>query len=141
MLKRVHHINFVVRDLEAAIKHYRSVLAVDSFEILEHPHRPVKTARFQLDGTWIVLVQPLDNESAPAQHLQKHGEGFFLISYEVDDIDHAIQHVKDNDGILVDETSRPGILNWQVADLDSENCYGATVQLVEEKKIPPEPED
>jgi methylmalonyl-CoA/ethylmalonyl-CoA epimerase len=134
MLKRVHHINFVVHDLDEAVEKYQRLFDLDNCEYLEHPHRPVKTARFKIGETWIVLLQPLDAKSPPAKHLQKHGEGFFLISYEVDDISSALQKVKDKGGRFKDEQVRPGILNWQVADLDADSTFGALIQLVEEKK-------
>jgi len=133
MLKGVHHINFVVRDLDAAVSRYQALFGLDNCEYLDHPHRPVKTARFRIGECWIVLLQPLDNDSPPARHLQQHGEGFFLISYEVDDIDAAMLRVKDNGGSLNDEQARPGILNWKVADLDTDSTFGALIQLVEEK--------
>ena len=134
MLKRVHHINFVVRDLDVAVAQYQSLFNIENVEYIQHPHRPVLTARFKAGETWIVLLQPLDNESPPGKHLQKNGEGFFLISYEVDNIDLAIKNIMDNGGKLGDEESRPGILNWQVADLDSDTTFNALIQLVEEKK-------
>ena len=133
MIQRVHHINFVVRDLELAVERYQSLFGIGPFELLQHPHRPVKTARAKLGETWIVLVQPLDKESPPAKHLQEHGEGFFLISYQVDDLDAAMERVSTRDGKLRDKTPRNGILNWQVCDLDPESTFGALVQLVEEK--------
>ena len=133
MIKRVHHINFVVRDLEVAVDRYQSLLGLGPFELVQHPHRPVKTARVKLGDTWIVLVQALDKESPPAKHLQEHGEGIFLISYEVDDLDAAMDQVRISEGKLRDEAPRNGILNWQVADLDPESTFGAQVQLVEEK--------
>ncbi len=133
MLKRVHHINFVVRDLAAAVSKYQSLFELDNCEYLEHPHRPVKTARFKLGETWIVLLQPLDTESPPAKHLEKNGEGFFLISYEVEDLDTAMLDVAKNGGELEDKQGRSGILNWRVADLKRESTFGALIQLVEEK--------
>ena len=133
MLKGVHHINFVVRDLDAAVTRYQALFGLDNCEYLDHPHRPVKTARFRIGKCWIVLLQPLDNDSLPAKHLQQHGEGFFLISYEVDDIDAAMLRVKNNGGNLKDEQARPGILNWKVADLDTDATFGALIQLTEEK--------
>lgn len=133
MLKRVHHINFVVNDLDKAVAKYQALFDLDNCEYLKHPHRPVKTARFKIGESWIVLLQPLDQESAPAKHLQQHGEGFFLISYEVDDINAAMLGVEENGGAWRDKQSRPGILNWQVADLEPDSTFGALIQLVEEK--------
>ena len=134
MLKRIHHINFVVHNLDDAVQRYENLfqIKVDAYE--DHPQRPVKTARFRIGETWIVLVEPLDNESVPAKHLQEHGEGFFLISYEVENIDNAIKNVKENGGLMLDEKPRQGILNWQVADLNPDCSFNALTQLVEEKR-------
>ena len=133
MLKRVHHINFVVHDLEAAVTKYQELFKLENCEYLDHPHRLVKTARFKLGETWIILLQPLDSESTPGQHLQQHGEGFFLISYEVENLSAAMKNIEDKGGSLEDERARAGILNWQVADLDPDATFGARIQLVEEK--------
>lgn len=135
MLKRVHHINFVVHDLDAAVRKYQELFGLENCEYLDHPHRLVKTARFKVGETWIVLLQPLDRESSPGKHLRQHGEGFFLISYEVENLDAAMKRIKDKGGTLQDEQARVGILNWQVADIDPDSTIGAWIQLVEEKKL------
>jgi methylmalonyl-CoA/ethylmalonyl-CoA epimerase len=133
MPKRIHHINFVVHDLEAAVLKYQTLFGLGDCEYLDHPHRPVLTARFKIGESWIILLQPLDAESPPALHLQEHGEGFFLVSYEVDDLDGAVERVVKNGGVLRDNQARPGILNWKVVDLDPDSTFGFLMQLTEEK--------
>lgn len=136
MLRRVHHINFVVRDLDKAVAHYSAAFALQAWYFEDHPKRPVKTARIRIGESWLVLVQPLDSDSAPARHLEKHGEGFFLLSFEVDDIDEAISSVENAGLSMLDLSPRQGILDWQVADIAPESCFGAHLQLVEEKNKP-----
>ena len=133
MLQRIHHINFVVHDLDEAVTKYQELFKLGNCEYLDHSHRPVKTARFRLGETWIILLQPLDSESPPGKHLQQHGEGFFLISYEVKDLGAAMESIKDKGGSFRDERARAGILNWQVADMDPDATFGARIQLLEEK--------
>jgi catechol 2,3-dioxygenase-like lactoylglutathione lyase family enzyme len=89
MIKRIHHINFIVRDLDAAIERYRILFGepIDSPEFL--PHRGVKLVRFRVSETWVVLVQPIDPLGEPARYLEQHGEGFFLLSCQVDDVREA----------------------------------------------------
>ena len=133
MLKRVHHINFVVHDLEVAVRKYQELFGLENCEYLDHPHRLVKTARFKVGETWIILLQPLDSDSLPGKHLQQYGEGFFLISYEVENLSAAMKNIKDKGGTLLDEQARAGILNWQVADIDPDSTIGTLIQIVEEK--------
>ncbi len=57
--KRIHHLNFLVRDLAAAITDYER-LQLGPFIVDPLPARGVRTARAQLGDSWLVLVQPTD---------------------------------------------------------------------------------
>ena len=48
MIKRVHHINFLVNDLEQAISRYQDLLGVAITRRDDLPDRGVKTGRFRL---------------------------------------------------------------------------------------------
>ena len=132
MLKRVHHINFLVADLDKSIERYKDLFELESVEIEMLPERGVATARFDLDGVWIVLVQPVDDKSEPARILREQGEGVFLISYAVDDLDDAREKLVARGAISRSATTRDGLLNWRVIDLDPEAVFGAPAQLTEE---------
>jgi len=132
MLKRVHHINFLVADLDESIERYKDLFELESVEIEMLPERGVATARFDLDGVWVVLVQPVDDKSDPARILREQGEGVFLISYAVDDLDDAREKLVARGAISRSATTRDGLLNWRVIDLDPEAVFGAPVQLTEE---------
>jgi methylmalonyl-CoA/ethylmalonyl-CoA epimerase len=75
MLDGVHHINFLVADLDAAILRYKDFFDIEAMTIESLPERGVRTARFKLSGVWIVLVQPVDEQSEPMRHLREHGDG------------------------------------------------------------------
>ena len=62
MIKRIHHINFIVNDLDQAVQRYRVLFGdpVGGEEFL--PQRGVKLARFKVGETWLILVQPVDDE-------------------------------------------------------------------------------
>ncbi|MCZ6716179.1 MAG: VOC family protein [Gammaproteobacteria bacterium] len=131
MLKKVHHINFLVSDLDEAVSRYRSVFGVEPGEIEHLPERGVKVARFRLDNVWIILVQPTDPDRLPAKHLASEGDGFFLISFEVDDIERAAASVKNRGCGVLDETPRHGLDDWKVVDIDPRDTFGVRFQLVE----------
>ena len=132
MLKRVHHINFLVADLDKAIERYKDLFELESVEIEMLPERGVATARFDLDGVWIVLGHPVDDKSEPARALRAQGEGVFLIAFAVDDLDDAREKLVARGAISRSATTRDGLLNWRVIDLDPEAVFGAPVQLTEE---------
>jgi len=133
MLTRVHHVNLLVRDLDAAVERYRSTLAVTRFEFGDLPERGVRTARFRAGESWIVLVQPTDPDSVPGQHLAAHGEGLFLLSLGVESLDSAREIVLAGGGTFTQDNPRTGLEGWQVLDLDPAVFSGAILQLTEEK--------
>jgi methylmalonyl-CoA/ethylmalonyl-CoA epimerase len=134
MLEGVHHINFLVADLESAVERYKDLFDLESVQIEALPKRGVKTARFDLDGVWIVLVQPVDDESEPMRHLREHGEGLYLVSFAVQDLDAATEELVAKGAIDKSAISREGLQGWRVVDLDPDAVFGAQLQLTESKK-------
>ncbi len=131
MIKRIHHINFLVEDLGKAVQTYKLLFGEPAVASEILPQRGVKLARFKVGETWLILVQPMGEEGIPAQYLKKHGEGFFLISCQVDDVRKATEQLA-NDGVSVlDQQPRQGLEDWLVMDLDAEDLFGANFQLVE----------
>jgi len=127
MVTDIHHINFLVRDLEAAIPKWEQILgrSIDRRDRLDG--RNVDLAQFLVDGTWIVLVQPT-GPGVPADHLEANGEGFFLLSFGVDSLDAETRRI----GVeLLQGEERAGLDDWRVQDLDRGQTFGAQLQLVE----------
>ncbi len=131
MISRVHHINFLVKNLEQAVARYQEVLGVTFTQRDELLDRGVKVARVMLGETWIILVQPTDPEGTPAKHLEQHGEGFFLISYQVDDIGAASEKAGVAGTILKNTAPREGLDNWLVLDLPADKLFGVSTQFVQ----------
>jgi methylmalonyl-CoA/ethylmalonyl-CoA epimerase len=131
MIKRIHHINFIVKDLDKALRRYRVLFGEPFSEPEMLPQRGVKLARFKVGETWLILVQPMSEEGIPAQYLKDHGEGFFLISCQVDDVRAAADLVASGGISVLDKQPRQGLDDWQVMDLSREDLFGADFQLVE----------
>ena len=127
---RVHHVNFVVRDLEQAIASYREALDLESFEIFDHPSRGARVARTRIGESWLVLVCPYDPDSAPGQYLAQHGEGFFLLSVGDDNVAMHLERLGERGLPLIDEQLRQGISDWEIADIGE--LHGALIQLTQE---------
>jgi methylmalonyl-CoA/ethylmalonyl-CoA epimerase len=131
MISRIHHINFIVRDLDAAIERYSALFGVQIGTPEALPRRGVKLARFRVAETWLVLVQPTDPAGQPARYLEQHGEGFFLLSCQVDDVREAAKQAAAQGFHIMDSEPRQGLDDWQVLDLDPDDFFGANMQLVE----------
>ena len=124
--KRIHHINFVVRDLDSAISFYEDVIGLPAFAVLDHDIRGSRIARSRVGDAWFVLVCPHDPASVPGQHLARHGEGFFLLSLGVEDLDASLARISASDRGEI----RHGILDWRIADVGKH--FGTSLQLTED---------
>ena len=132
-VNKIHHINFLVKDLDAAEQQYRALLGLGPAIRDELPERNVLTARFRLGESWLVLVQPISGEGEPARYLREHGEGFFLISFGVDDLEATMARAQRSGGRFTAEQPRSGLDDWRIIDFDPAITFGATLQLAEEE--------
>ena len=131
MIKRIHHINFIVRNLDEAMKQYKKLFGDPVGLPEELPQRGVRLVRFKTGETWIVLVQPVNPDGPPAKYLEENGEGFFLVSCEVDDVREAAEHATVKGIRVVDRQPRQGLDGWWLMDLDPDDLFGVNIQLVQ----------
>lgn len=132
MLRRVHHIDFVVHDLDRAADRFAKILGRPPEPRESLPDRGVDLVRFAMGDIWIILVQPMRQDSPVTAFLDQHGEGFFHIGYKVDDIEAETKRLKAQGIGLVNDSPRRGVEGWQLVDLEMEETFGVYTQLVEE---------
>ena len=128
-INKIHHINFLVEDINEGISRYRDLLGIDSFIREDLPERGVITARVAIGEQWLVLVQPTDPTGIAGRHLAANGEGFFLISYAVDSLQQASARVVEHGANMAAPLPRQGLQNWQVQDINVRDTMGAQIQF------------
>lgn len=133
-ISKLHHLNFLFADLDAAVERFERLLGHDAFEIGDLASRDVRTARARVGDTWLVLVAPSDPgaDTVPARHLREHGEGFFLLSFGVDSLADAIDSLAAGERPVAAGAPRRGLGRWQVADLGADAVPGVRLQLTED---------
>jgi methylmalonyl-CoA/ethylmalonyl-CoA epimerase len=131
MVHSIHHLNFIVRDLDAAVPAWERLLGVTVARRDELVERGVIAARFRLGDAWLVLVQPTRDDSVPGRFLAAHGEGFFLLSLGVDSLAAELDRLGD---AAFQGPARTGAEGWQVRDLDPLAVSGVQLQFTESAK-------
>lgn len=120
----IHHVNFVVRRLDDHLPQLERQLGVQAIvEPLDE--RGAVTARLPLGDSWLVLVEPTRMDGVPGRFLNRHGEGFFLLSVGVGSLDRALAR------LAPDVVRRRGVDGWQIADLRAPLPGGGVLQLTE----------
>jgi methylmalonyl-CoA/ethylmalonyl-CoA epimerase len=134
---RIHHINFVVRDLGAAVRAFERLLGLEPFETVEHAPRGATIARSKVGDSWIMLVCPHDPDSVPGRFLAEHGEGFFLLSVGSNDLRADLVRLMHAGIEPRDRQPRQGLFGWPVADIAE--AYGAVLHLTDDGNTPADP--
>jgi methylmalonyl-CoA/ethylmalonyl-CoA epimerase len=129
--RRVHHIDIVVRDLDHAEDRYRRILGIEPLPRESLPGRGIDLVRFRIGETWLILVQPTADDSPVAAFLDEHGEGFFHMAIEVDDIEGEAKVLRSRGVRLIQEETRIGIDGWKLIDIELDETLGAMIQLIE----------
>jgi methylmalonyl-CoA/ethylmalonyl-CoA epimerase len=130
MIRGIHHVNLLVRDLDVAVERYTRLLGIKEFVFDSLSSRAVRTARFRAGDSWIVLVQPT-GPGEPQRVLDEEGEGLFLLSFDVSHLADASEAILAADGQL-SGPPRIGLDGWSVVDLDRAALCGGRIQLTED---------
>lgn len=133
--RRVHHIDIVVRDLERATERYRLVLGIEPLARETLASRGIDLVRFRVGDTWLILVQPTRGDSPVAEFLRQHGEGFFHMAIEVDDVEVRARALAERGVRLVQTAPRIGVDGWKLIDIELDETFGAMLQLVEAPEV------
>ncbi|MGD8535225.1 MAG: methylmalonyl-CoA epimerase [Candidatus Aminicenantes bacterium] len=132
MIKQISHLGMAVRDLEEAREFYRSVFGLESSEPIVGGDGTIRVSMVRVGSTLIELLQPIGSEGVMAKFLEKRGEGFHHICYEVDDIKTEIASIKAA-GLEVLGDPKPGAEGMSVF-LHPKGTQGVLVELVEKKQ-------
>ena len=104
--KAIDHICFVVRDLEASVETYRQTLGIEPDGWYTADSESIRVARFYLENVALELMEPTRPDSEVGRFLEKRGEGFFLISYRVDDAAAGLKELQDKGERTIDTMPR-----------------------------------
>ena len=118
-----------VKDLEEAREFYRSIFKLESSDPIIGGDGTLKVSMVKVGEVSIELIEPIGNEGVMAKFLEKRGEGFHHICYEVDNIHSAVSSLKES-GMEVLGEPKPGAEGLSVF-LHPRGTHGVLVEFVE----------
>jgi len=133
-LTHIEHIGIAVKDLDQSIKFYEDVLGLKCYRIEEVKDQKVKTAFFQVAQTKIELLESTDPEGPIGKFVQKKGEGMHHIAFTVNDVNSSLEELKKNNIKLIDETTRKGAEDFDIAFLHPKSTNGVLIELCTKAK-------
>ncbi len=105
-IEKIDHICFAVKDLEETKKRYKDALGlVPDVEYIADSEK-IKVARYYIGDVAIEFMESTSPDGEVAKFIKRKGEGFFLISYKVDNLDKALEELKEKGAKLIDNKPR-----------------------------------
>ena len=133
MLRGVHHVAYVVADMDKMIGMLDRVFGMKPSRRLDVPQSGQEVALYELpDGGTLEVIRPLHENTIWAEFLRKHGgDGIHHIGYAVDGIDERLKDLAAGGVELIDEKSKVSGVGWMVGSVDPGSTNGLWFQLVQ----------
>src|SRR5207302_5323337 len=128
----IDHVGIAVRDLDAAVEHYRRTLGVEPVHRETVEDQGVEEVLFRVGASYVQLLAATGPDTPVGKFLERKGEGVHHVGYRVDDVAATIAHLRDEGVPLVDEAPRPGSRGTTVAFVHPKGFAGVLVELVQE---------
>lgn len=129
MVGKVDHIGIAVKNMEEALKFYEDVLGIKCVaqEVVEE--QKVRTAFLPIGDTEVELLESTSEDGPIAKFIEKKGEGIQHIAYKVDDIEKALEELKEKGVRLIDEKPRIGAGGAKIAFLHPKSTFGVLIEI------------
>jgi methylmalonyl-CoA epimerase len=130
-LGRIHHVAYVVADIDAALERLGDSFGLRPALREVMGDQGVEAVLCGPPGGAVELIRPLDAESPIARFLEARGEGMHHVAFEVDDLAAALDDLRRRGAELIDERPRRGLGGHLVAFVHPRSANGVLTELVE----------
>ncbi len=133
-VSKIDHLGIAVKNLEEAVKAYNEILGVEPVEIEDVPQEKVRVAMFKVGESYIELLEGTSPDSAISKYIEKRGEGIHHIAFRVENIEEAMNELKDKVRFVYDKpravSNGKRIINF----IHPKSAHGVLIELVERKE-------
>ncbi|WP_418286446.1 VOC family protein [Halorubrum sp. DTA46] len=135
MFNKIHHIAFVVEDIESSMTSFEENYGMELLtrgEMTAQYKIPqeIDVALYQAGDNIVELIEPLSEEGWTYDVLREQGDGWFHIAFGVDDIREGMAELESRGIRIWDDEPSQGFA-WKVVTLEPEDTL-VPMQLVEE---------
>ena len=131
MLKKIYHLGYAVHDITAATRFYEEHFGARVGEPEEVEEQGIVATMFEVGESKIELLKPTRPDSPVGKFLERRGEGFHHVAFQVDDLEAALKELKESGVDLIDEEPRVGAGGTRTAFVHPRDAHGVLTELVE----------
>lgn len=104
--RKIDHICIAVKELDKAKKIYEKTLGLELATDYRAESEKIRVARYYIGDVALELMESTSPDGDVARFIEKRGEGVFLISYRVDDVEEGLKELKARGEKLIDKRPR-----------------------------------
>ena len=129
----IDHVGIAVADLDAAMAFYRDTFGMQTVHEEVNEEQGVREAMVAVgdSGSCVQLLAPLDDRSAIAAFLDRHGPGMQQLAYRVTDLEAVTAVLRERGVRLLYDVARPGTAGSLVNFVHPKDAGGVLIELVE----------
>ncbi|RLA93905.1 MAG: methylmalonyl-CoA epimerase [Deltaproteobacteria bacterium] len=131
---KIDHIGIAVEKIDEAKKLYEEILGLEFAGKETVEEQKVTTAFFPVGDSEVELLESTSPDGPIAKFLEKRGPGFQHIAFRVENIEEALQELKEKGIRLIDEKPRKGAGGAKIAFLHPKSTFGVLVELCEREE-------
>jgi len=131
MFGRIDHVGVAVSDLDAAVSLYEGTFGMPVAHRETVESQGVEAVLLDVGDGHVELLRPLGPDTPVGKFIERSGEGLHHVAYAVDDIDTALESLKQQDVELIDSEARVGIRGSRVAFVHPKATGRVLTEIVE----------
>ena len=130
----IEHIGIAVDDLNETSSFWGNILNIlhTHTEVVESEQ--VKTTIFDTKKGKIELLSPSSSSSVIKKFIKNKGSGIHHLCLEVDDVNHAMIKLKENNIALINNKPKIGAEGYKIIFIHPKSTGGVLVELAEKPK-------
>jgi methylmalonyl-CoA/ethylmalonyl-CoA epimerase len=131
MFGRIDHVGVAVSDLDSAIGLYEGAFGMPVAHRETVESQGVEAVLLDVGDGHVELLRPLGPDTPVGKFIERNGEGLHHVAYAVDDIDAALERLKEQGIELIDTEPRVGIRDSRVAFVHPKATGRVLTEIVE----------
>lgn len=128
---KIDHLGIAVKSIDEGKNFWTDVLGLEFAGSETVAEQKVNTGFFPVGESEVELLESTAPDGPIAKYLEKKGEGIQHVAFRVENIEKALEELKDKGIRLIDEKPRKGAGGAKIAFLHPKSTQGVLVELCE----------
>jgi methylmalonyl-CoA/ethylmalonyl-CoA epimerase len=128
---KIDHLGIAVNRTAEARRLFQDILGLELLGTENVEEQKVTTSIFSLGDSEVELLESTSPDGPVARFIEKRGEGIQHLAIQVDNLDAALEELKDKGIRLIDEKPREGVSGSRIAFLHPKSTFGILIELSE----------